>query len=70
MQKYLEHIKTQGQILKTCKQLNLFALMITDNIWKLWGRTKGYFNSTGIQFHMKGSNYHTGKENNIYSKDI
>jgi hypothetical protein len=35
MQKYLELIKTHGQILKT------------------WIETKGYFNSTGIQFHRK-----------------
>jgi hypothetical protein len=26
MQKYLEHTKAQGQILKTCKQLFLFLI--------------------------------------------
>ena len=31
----------------------------------LWIRTKEYFNSIGIQFHRKGSNYYTGKEKKI-----
>jgi hypothetical protein len=34
----------------------------------LWILTKGYFNSSGIHFHRKGSNYYTGKKMTINYK--
>jgi len=39
--------------------IELLTILSGQYLETLWIGTKGYFNSTGIQFHRKGSNCYT-----------